>query len=240
MKRFFLLLTISVVLFNSCGYIGGKRIKGNGNWKTEERSVSSFNEVEVHGAIDVYVSQGPNKPIKIEADENLMEYIEVYVSGNSLVVRNKSGYNLKSSSDMKIYVSAPSYKRIEVSGACDIFSEGKINNPTELSIGVSGAGEIKMELDAPKVDVDISGAGSVNLQGATKDFSVGLSGAGSAKCMDFKSENTEVSISGAGDAEVFASVKLTGSISGAGSVKYKGGGVAEVSKSGAGSVTKVD
>lgn len=240
MKKTFFSCIAFFVLISSCGYIGGKRVKGNGNWKTEERTVSSFNEVEVHGAIDVYVSQGPAKPVRIEADENLMDYIEVYVSGNSLVVKNKPGFNLKPTGEMKVYVSAPAYRNIEVSGACNIYSEGKINNPDDLSIGVSGAGEIKMQLNAPKVSIDISGAGSVRLEGETKDFDLGLSGAGDAKCFDLKSENAHVSISGAGSAEIFASVKVSGSISGAGSIKYKGNATSDVSKSGAGSVTKVD
>lgn len=238
-KIFFFSIVISLFL-TSCGNIGGKRVKGNGNWKTEERAVSSFDRVEVHGAIDIYIIQGTVQPVKIEADENLQKYIEVNVSGSSLVIRNRSGYNLRPTGQMKIYVTAPSYKSIDVSGACNIYGESKINNPEDISMSVSGAGEIKMELDAPRVKVDISGAGSVKLEGETKDFDLELSGAGDAKCFDLKSENTSVRISGAGDADVFASVKLTGRISGAGSVKYKGNAVADVKKSGAGSVKKVD
>ncbi len=240
MKKIFFFSIVMSLFITSCGYIGGKRVKGNGNWKTEERAVSSFDRVEVHGAIDIYIIQGPVQPVKIEADENLQKYIEVNESGSSLVIRNRSGYNLKPTGQMKIYVTAPVYKSIDVSGACNIYSESKINNPEDISMSVSGAGEIKMELDAPRVKVDISGAGSVKLEGETKDFDLELSGAGDAKCFDLKSENTSVRISGAGDADVFASVKLTGSISGAGSVKYKGNAVADIKKSGAGSVKKVE
>ena len=240
MKKTFCLGISLIVLFSSCGYIGGKRVEGNGNWKTEERTVSAFNSVEAHGAVNVYLSQGPAKPVRIEADENLMEYIEVYVSGNSLMVRNRSGYNLKPTGEMKVFVTIQDFKRVEVSGASDIIGEGSFKNPENISLGVSGAGKIVLQVDAPKVTIDISGAGSVKLEGTTKEVDLGLSGAGSAKCFDLKAETVHAGISGAGNAEVFASVKLTGSISGAGNIKYKGGAAADVSKSGAGSVTKVD
>jgi len=240
MKKIVLFLFVPALMLSSCGYIGGKKVRGNGNWKTTERNFSSFNKIEVRGAIDVFITQGDFKPVKIETDENLQEYVEIREEGNTLIIETKSGYNLDPTQDMKVHVTAPVYKEIQASGACDIVSESKINNAEAISFGVSGAGEIKVELSAPKVDVDLTGAGSVTMVGETKDFSLELSGAGNAKCFDLKTENTDVSISGAGDAEVFASVNLTGSISGAGSIKYKGGAKHSVSTSGAGSVSKVD
>jgi|SoiMethySBSTD1v2_1073268.scaffolds.fasta_scaffold636482_2 hypothetical protein len=240
MKKIVLFLFVPALVLSSCGYIGGKKVRGNGNWKTTERNFSSFNKIEVRGAIDVFITQGDFKPVKIETDENLQEYVEIREEGNTLIIETKSGYNLDPTQDMKVHVTAPVYKEIQASGACDIVSESKINNAEAISFGVSGAGEIKVELSAPKVDVDLTGAGSVIMAGETKDFSLELSGAGHAKCFDLKTENTDVSISGAGDAEVFASVNLTGSISGAGSIKYKGGAKHSVSTSGAGSVSKVD
>ena len=53
-------------------------------------------------------------------------------------------------------------------------------------------------------------------------------------------ENVKVEISGAGDADVYASVKLYVRASGAGSVIYKGNPGINQSISGAGSVKKVD
>lgn len=232
------LLLVST-LFTSCRFIGGKRVKGNGNIKTEERTVSLFTKVEVHGAIKVYVSQGELKPVKIETDENLLPYIELIQEGDQLTVKTRNGYNLSSSGDMKIYVTAPSYKRIEVSGACDIIGETKIDDNENLDLHVSGAGEIKMDVDAPEIVAKISGSGSVNLKGETKRFDLNLSGAANAHCYDLLSENTKVEISGAGDAEVYASVKLDAQVSGAGTVNYKGN-AQNINQhvSGAGSVNK--
>ncbi|RYF98397.1 MAG: DUF2807 domain-containing protein, partial [Chitinophagaceae bacterium] len=225
----------------SCGFGNGKKVKGNGNIKTEERSVGSFSKVEVHGSIDVHVAQGDQKPVRIEGDENLLQYIEVKQNGDKLEVRTKRGYNLKPSSDMRIYVTSPTFTDIDVSGACDIIGDSRITNNDKIRLHVSGAGDIKMEVDVPVISADISGAGSINLRGKTRDFSCDLSGAGEAHCYDLLAENTRIEISGAGNAEVFASMKVDAEVSGAGSVKYKGNaGTVNQKVSGAGSVRKAD
>jgi hypothetical protein len=241
MRKHLWLLIALPVLLASCRQFFGKRIRGNGVVKTEERNVSAFKNVEVQGAMGVYVSQGEIKPVKIEGDENLLPYIEVLQEGDRIIVKTKEGYNLNPSADMKIYVTAPVFNDIEVSGASDIIGQGKIVNPEELNLHASGAGDIKMEVDAPKLSAKISGSGSIDLKGQTKDADLELSGAGHAHCYDLLAENTRVEISGAGSAEVYASVKLDAQVSGAGNVSYKGNaGSVNQHVSGAGSVNKVN
>ena len=239
MKKIVVAILITASMLSSCNFVGGTRIHGNSNIETQERQVSSFTSVDVRGAMKVNISQGDVKKVQIEADENLIQYIETRQEGDKLIIKTRDGFNLDPTGDMRVHVTAPLFKSINVSGACDIIGQGKINNGENLKMHVSGAGDIKMEVDAPALDVEISGSGTVNLKGETKDFDLDLSGAANAHCYDLLSENTKVVISGAGDAEVYASVKLDAHVSGAGAVSYKGNAT-NVSQqvSGAGSVTK--
>ncbi len=241
MARIILLFAFLAFTTQSCYYLGGKRVRGNGNIETDERSVSAFDEVEVHGAMDVYVTQGDLRPVKIEGDENLLEYIEIHQEGNTIEIRTRPGYNLRPRNKIKVYVTSPAYSRLDVSGACNIYSENKLSGNQPIELEVSGAGDIKVDVDAPKVTAGISGSGSVEMKGETRDFDLRLSGAGKARCYDMKAENTKVDISGAGSAEVYASVNLDAEVSGAGSVKYKGNaGKVNQQVSGTGSVKKAD
>lgn len=240
MRKLLILLCLPAILATSCREIFGKRVRGDGNLRTDTRSVGSFTSVEVGGAIDLYVRQDAAQSLKIEADGNLLEYIDAYTEGDKLVVKTKNGFNLDPSRDIKVSVSAPLFKRIGASGACDVFSENQLVSNENLSIDLSGASDAKLDVKAPSVDADISGACSVQLKGETKNLKAGGSGSVSFKCFDLLAENVSVDISGAGDAEVYASQKLDVGVSGAAGVKYKGNATVSQDVSGAGSVRKVD
>jgi hypothetical protein len=233
MKKILLLLVISGILLGSCRFVGGKKVRGDGNITVQERNVSAFQDVDVSGAVDLYVSQGELKPVKIETDANLHQYLEIKQEGNRLIIRTRKGYNLDPTDKVKVYTTSPTYTSIDASGACDIKGQTKISG--------SGAGSILMDIEVPQVRAELSGAGTITLSGKTKDFSCELTGAANAKCFGLMTENTKIDISGAGDAEVFASIKLDAEVSGAGEVKYKGSAT-DISQrvSGAGSVRKVD
>lgn len=240
-KQLFWLVFALSVLTISCRNVFGKRVRGDGNIQTEERSVNSFKNVTVSGAAKVMVSQGDKPAVKIEGDANLLQYIDVAQEGDRIRIKERSGFHLEPTSDLRIYVTAPVYNHIDVAGACDIIGQTKISQTEDLSMDVSGAGDIKMELDAPRLRAEVSGGGSINLKGQAKDVDLQLTGAGDAHCYDLLSENTKVDITGAGSAQVYASVKLDATVSGAGDVSYKGNApTVNQHVSGAGSVKKAD
>jgi len=242
MRKLLLILTVIAVATSSCRFGWGKRVRGNGNVKTEEHTVSGFKNVLLSGGMNVYLIQGDAKPVKIEADENLLQYIEVEQQGDDLVIRSREGFNLQASSgDIKIYVTNPVYNRIQLSGAGNIIGQSQIVSSENMDVQVSGAGDVKVDLKAPAVKVNLPGAGSIEIKGETKDLDLHLTGVGSAHCFGLMSENAKVHVTGVGSAEVYASVSIDAHVSGVGDIKYKGG-ASNVSQqvSGVGSVKKVD
>jgi hypothetical protein len=239
MKKILFVLLVIPILSTSC-FFAGERVQGNGNIKTEQRNVSAFDRVEVHGAINVFISQGDMQPVRLEGDENLLPYIEVIQQGGRIEIRTKDNANLKPTKELRAYLTAPEFRSIEVSGACDITGQNKISG-SDLQLKVSGAGNINMEVDVPEVKTELSGSSEINLKGETKRFVLNTSGAAKAKCFGLLSEETSVDISGAGEAEVYASTKLDVEVSGAGNVTYRGE-VKNINQhvSGAGSVRKAE
>ena len=172
MKKIFAFLFLGI-LADSCNTVFRNKIKGNGNIKTETRTAGVFNSVDVHGNIDLYVKQDSSSTVKVEADEHLMNYIMVRTEGDVLVIEPKDGYNLSGSKHIKVYASSPVFKRLGASGACNIIGENKITSAERISIDLSGASGLELELRAPQVTAELSGAGAVESRGETKDFSVG-------------------------------------------------------------------
>jgi putative autotransporter adhesin-like protein len=239
MKKLIFWALIIAVTTTSCGLFG-KRVTGSGNIKTETRSAGQFNAVDVSGAIDVYVKTDSVSSIRVEADDNLLEFVETHNDGGTLHIHERNGFNLRSRKDIKVYVSGPEFRHFEASGACEIISENKITSPSTIDIDVSGASGINLELNAPAVKADLSGACNVTLKGETKNLDLNGSGASKFYCFDLLAEDVDVEISGAGHADVSASVKLAVGVSGAGTVKYKGNPSVNQRVSGAGSVSKAE
>lgn len=221
--------------------MGWKGINGSGNIVTQSRTTEKFNSVDVSGAINVYVKQdSAQQTIKVETDDNLQEYIDIHEDNGVLYISQRDNYSLDPSKKIKVYVSATYFKRFNISGASNIYSENKLVSSETLDIDMSGASEIKLDVKAPRINADITGASSVMISGETKDFNVEGSGASDIKSFDLMTENTTLDISGACSAEVFASVKLDVEASGASGIKYKGNAAVNQDVSGASSVKKVD
>ena len=239
MKKVFLFAAIVMMLFSACRYVTGQRIRGNGNVRTEERTPGSFNSVASHGSFNVYVSNGPQS-VKIEAEDNLLPYIDTYVEGSVLQVDTKENYWLRPSSQIKIYVTSPDFKSIRSYGSGDITGLSKITDSSKLDVGVNGSANIKMDVNAPGINAEINGSGDINLTGETKTFNGEIRGSGNVKAMDLKSEDATVRIYGSGNADIFASVKLDVHVAGSGDVNYKGNAQVSSSIAGSGRVKKIE
>ncbi len=232
-----IIFIIASIALTSCGLFG-ERVSGNGHITTQQKSVTSFNSVEVHGSMNLLVRQDSSNTVKIEADENLLDLIEVYTDGNTLIVRTRDGYNLAPTKEIIVYTSAPEFRSIAVSGSGEVRSDNVLSG-NELSLHVSGSGNIAMQVDVPKVESHVSGSGDVMLKGNAKDFQATISGSGNVKCFDLTTDNTTLHLSGSADAQITVNQKLDIQVSGSGSVKYKGNASVSQHVSGSGSVEKV-
>jgi hypothetical protein len=239
MIRSLFLALLATVMLSSCGFFGGERVNGNGNVVTQTRATGDFNSIEVSGAIDVYIRQESSPAIKVETDENIQGLIITEVRGNVLRIYQEDGFNIDAST-LKVYVSATSYKMLKASGACNFYTESRIAGTDNINIDLSGASDANLEISAPAIEAELSGAGSLSLKGEAKDLSISGSGSSKIRCFDLIAGNVRVDISGAGNAEVFASTKLDVEVSGAGDIIYKGNPAVSQHISGAGSVRKAE
>jgi hypothetical protein len=237
--RIFFIAFAFVTFLSSCQIFGGKRVSGNGKIVTQEKSVNGFSNIDVSGAVTVRLRQDSIPGVKVETDENLLEYLDIHVSGNTLVIETKKGYNLDPTDEVIVYATASHFKNIEASGACDIVSDNLLSGNEALEIDASGAVNINLQVTLPKLSTHVSGSGEVILKGTAKDFSGSISGSGNIKAFELITDNTDLDLSGAAGAQITANQKLNVEVSGAGDVEYKGNASVNQRISGAGSVKKV-
>lgn len=225
-----------------CGSIdnNNEQVKGNGQVTSEVRSVSgSFSGVHTRGNFNVFVTIGNNPAVFIEAESNILPYIETYVESGMLVVQSKDRVSLNTLQPVKVYITSPQLNKIESEGMGDIVGKTPISDASKIELQLKGNGNVDLDVDAPEVEAIIGGLGSIQLKGQTKTFDCKIMGNGSLSAFDLQTEEAKLTILGNGGADVSASVKLNVTIAGNGNVRYKGNVTPEKTITGNGNITQV-
>lgn len=215
----------------------GERIDGNGNVTSVNRQIDKAEKIKVEGSIDVIVEAGPSS-IRVEADENLIPYIETMMDGNWLQIKTRDDVNLHSSNNIKVYVTTPVITNIHVTGSGNINCNGKFSTNENTSFKITGSGDITIELKAPKVEVEITGSGNMHIAGETRNIEVEVSGSGNYDGPELKAENAVAKVSGSGDIKLFADEHLKAHINGSGNINYRGNPTVDSHIAGSGTVVK--
>jgi hypothetical protein len=202
--------TAALILLSGCE-IGG--IPGNGRIVTDKRPVSDFTSVEANGAFQIEWTPGA-PAVSIITDQNLLTYVISDVSAHKLVLHSRE--RLRPTHGMVVRIASSSLNGAALHGAVRL--EAK-------------------KLAGSNFFLDAQGATRVALDGSVTALTASMEGASRLDADGLRTQITEMSISGAGRAEVSATEKLKVGISGAGKVVYSGNPkTVEKRVSGAGSI----
>lgn len=227
---------IAAVFFSSCDF-NGETVDGNGNRKTENRHTANTTKINVRGGMDVFVDKG-SPAVKVEGDENILQYVEAVDDGDWLEIRTRDNINIHSSNPVKVYVTTPEITDIKVNGSGNITFNDKFSSSNNTSFHITGSGNIRADINSPAVSAGITGSGNMYIKGETRNVDIKITGSGNYDSPDLKAENANVKISGSGDAKLFADADLKASIAGSGNIKYKGNAAVHQNISGSGSIIK--
>ncbi len=202
---------------------GSKKVSGNGNMVTKNRSTSDYDEVKVKGNLDVSLVSGSEGQISIEGESNLIEHIRTEVEGDVLKIYVEKEYWLKPSKGKKLLVTVPfeDLTKVTLAGSGDINSSDVIK-ASNFKTGISGSGDIKLIIDAQNSEGYVTGSGDLTLSGASNNFDCKVTGSGDLMAFDLNSKEVIASITGSGDIEVTATSSIKARITGSGDINYKG------------------
>jgi len=213
-------IVLFAILFSGCGIM-----RGSGEVITVKRDVSDFEHVVLSGIGTLYVTVGETESLKIEAEDNLLPYIESSIRGNTLDIgfsRDRWNMAIQPTQPIRYFLTVKDLAVLELSGAGNI--EVDELETLHLRVATSGAGNIEIKnLTTDQLTVEVSGAGSCRVySGEVHSQDLHISGAGGYRAGDLKSQTADIEISGLGGAEVWAESALSVTISGAGNVNFYG------------------
>lgn len=206
----------------------------------EVREAKNFQAIELSNAFDVYLTQSNEESVAVSASEiKYRDKIKVEVRGGVLIIRydNNGKWNT-GNKKLKAYISFKAINKLNVSGACDVYV---IDNwrAENLKIDLSGASNLKGNIEGQKLMVDLSGASDMTLSGRMGQLNIEASGASGFKGFEMEVEYCDAKASGASDIKITVNKELSAEASGASDVNYKGNGlIRDVKTSGSSSISR--
>src|SRR3989475_267197 len=188
-------LAACVVLAAGCRWVG---IRGNGHIKTDQRTISSFANIAASGAFQIEWKSGA-PALSITTDENLLPYIDNQISGETLHLHTRE--QIWPTHGIKVVISSPTRTGAKISGAVKLIAN---------------------QIAGPKFAVGSTGATQVTLDGSVDELLADMTGASELKASGLQTKTSEISTTGAGDAEIAVANTLKVAITGAGKVTYSG------------------
>lgn len=158
-----LLLTFGLLLAGA-GSLGAapKTLKGNGKPVSKQIAFTeSFSAVSASRAVKVKLVAAPAGTIGIEADENVIDHVQIRTKGRTLHVTIDPAYT--SLSNINVTVTVPTDGRLtelEASSSAHITAEPVIRG-TKVSIEAASAAVIEATVEAEACDIDAASAGKI-------------------------------------------------------------------------------
>ena len=220
---------------NSC-----TKVIGDGPVITETRVVRGFSEIELGVPGEMILEESENFEIEIEAQRNIVDVIETYISGDELKIKVRDGKSIRSSEDIRIIARGKGINSLSVNGSGRISVEHPFE-PLHAKLRVNGSGKIHMKaLNAEDLEVRVNGSGAIEADNGSADHeSLRISGSGNIYLQPVIAKRASTETSGSGNIRLHVTDELDVKISGSGDVYYEGTPAVIVSVSGSGRVIKL-
>ena len=200
-KTSLIIFALIAISFSSCENYGLLGIKGSGPVISENVETSLIEGLNLEIPATVYLTKGEGQSIRIDAQQNILDNIETYVSNEVITI--KFDKNVGRHEDIYIYMTLEHLKQLTISGSGNISSDSEFDTEDKLIIGISGSGNIDIIDDAPEVEMDISGSGGIRLKTYTQKLSGDISGSGDILLVGESTGPAWFNTSGSGDIRAF-------------------------------------
>ena len=227
-KIFFAVL--AVITLNSCAFdINLGQENGNGNVVTEERNIGGeFTKVKGSAGLDVYLTKGSENKVVVEADENLMEFIETEIRNDRLTIGTKR--SIGRSKAKKVYVTYVELTEIAASSGSDVIVNSVVKNEN-ISLDASSGADLELEVFAKNIYIESSSGADIKVRGKATKLKAKSSSGSDIDAEELLVINCDADASSGADITVNVKGELETEATSGGTIRYYGNPSA-VSKSG--------
>ena len=221
------LLSVPIIFacafFANCNFPGNS-LKGSGNVVEESREVAPIHRLVVDGPIDVYLNQGEEQSVSVKGEDNIIPFVTTENREGLLRIsleklpRSKP---IRSTKEIKVYVTVPSITSLRVSGSGDVIGSGKWRFE-KMKIYINGSGDVWLSLSGNELKVISRGSGDLHLDGKVSGQDISLFGSGDYKASGLESQKAVLILEGSGVARLDVRQNLDAQLFGSGDAHYYG------------------
>ena len=235
-----LALTILIIL-SAChtGVSGMATRSGSGKIVSKSMALPEFHSIAFLGRGSLYLTQGPERGVVIETDDNLIDLYKAKVIDGVLRLGFKKN-SLVTPTRVEVRLSAQQLRTITLNGSGRLVGMNTISGD-ELKLAIngsgdaslktrvprvwvraSGSGDANLHLDCEEIWVESSGSGRVRLSGKAARQSILLAGSGDYLAAGLINDDASIRIAGSSDARLWTKRLLEARLFGSGNLYYKG------------------
>lgn len=196
MKKLLSILLLSFITFTFAQR--KEKVKGSKIVTMEQKQVEKFTSIEVEDNLEVFLVKGNECGLEVEADDNLIEFVEFKVSGNNL--RISTTREMKSFKKLSVRITYPSdFNLVIAKNETNVIalSDIDLDNITfksydysklflnakvrQFTLMANDKSKIELNLRAEKATIDVSKSAAVKALIVSKDLGVDMYQKGDAK-----------------------------------------------------------
>lgn len=217
MKKIALYVFAIPLLFAACK---SKCVEDLGIHSSKELSLQPYDEIKVSGPIKLLLRQDSTYKLNIGADSSVIGLVKAEVSGHELTVKLDAAKYCGTDSII-VTAGIGELKKLSASEAVRVYTTSKINL-NDITINLSGATVLKLDLNAGKLALNNDGAAAINLIGQAGTHQLKSKGSINLDAFDFAAGIYDLDIEGAGKAKINVLNDLKVKTTGATEIYYKG------------------
>ena len=207
--------------------------------RTEERAVPRFDALEVASGIRVTAEIGQLRPVRIEADDEALQLLDIKVVDGALRIGFKPDTHYHGGGSVNVQVQTPELKAVAASGGAIV--RAAMTRDREHAVQASGGSELHIKgVDASRLSIQGSGGAVIEIEGSADSLNLEISGGTQIHGARLSLKDVVVQASGGSQADLRAEGKIRGALSGGSELHVRGRAKAQVAASGGSSVNLED
>jgi len=179
----------------------------------------SFTRIKLQGGYNVKLVQGSKPSVILKTADDLIDKIKIEIKDQELSVETKVK-NI-GTDEVLLTITAENFEDIKIEGGVYLTTNGYIE-VKNFNLNVEGGANIDMQIKADTFKTKASGGVNMEFEGTAGQFTAISEGAANIDADHLEAQHVVCSVSGVGNASVYAIKDLDAKVEGVGKIGYRG------------------